>query len=468
MVFSSLLFTGMFLPIVYLVNLFLPLPLSNLFLLAASVFLYAWGEPVYVVLLLGCILINYVLARLIARGSHKKALVTLAVVVNLTVLAVFKYADFLIGNVNALLGTHFPMTGIVMPIGISFFTFQAMSYVIDVYRGTCEVQTSLIKFALYVSFFPQLIAGPIVKYHEIEANLNHRKVELRSSVAGLERFAVGLGKKMLLANVISTMVDKLYALGGASLNAPLAWIASLGYALQIYFDFSGYSDMAIGMGSMFGFTIPENFNRPFISASLKEFWRRWHISLSGWFKNYLYIPLGGSRKGKARTHFNKLLLFFLMGLWHGASWNYVLWAMGFTFFMFLENTGVVPVLKLRDRWRWLGVVWVHFCHTLMVVLFRSENLPDAGALYRAMFTGGWGFTAAQKVCLVDTLTPYMLLTLFIAVIASSTIPERLSTGLVRMGRGGEAARMALTVALLLCCVMALVAQTNNPFIYFRF
>ena len=468
MVFSSLIFTGMFLPIVYLVNLFLPLKLSNLFLLAASVFLYAWGEPIYVLILLGCIAVNYVLARLIARGNHKKLLVTLAVIANLAVLIVFKYADFLIGTVNGVLGTHIPLTHIVMPIGISFFTFQAMSYVIDVYRGTCEVQTSLIKFALYVSFFPQLIAGPIVKYHEIEANLTNRRVELKASADGLRRFAIGLGKKMLLANVISTMVDKLYGMGGASLNAPLAWIASLGYALQIYFDFSGYSDMAIGMGKMFGFTIPENFNRPFISASLKEFWRRWHISLSSWFKDYLYIPMGGSRKGKLRTHFNKLFLFFLMGLWHGASWNFVLWAMGFTFFMFLENTGIVPVLKLRDRWRWLGIIWMHFCHTLMVVLFRSENLPDAGALYRAMFAGGWRFSVAQKVCLVDTLTPYMLLTIAVAVIVCSTIPEKLSAGLDRLGKGGEALRMVMTLMLLGCCVMALVAQTNNPFIYFRF
>ena len=468
MVFSSLIFTGMFLPIVYLVNLVLPLKLSNLFLLAASVFLYAWGEPVYVLLLLGCILINYVLALLIHRGKARKAICAVAVIVNLAVLAVFKYADFLIGTVNGLLGTHIPLTHIVMPIGISFFTFQAMSYVIDVYRGTCEVQTSLIKFALYVSFFPQLIAGPIVKYHEIEANINNRRVELKASADGLRRFAIGLGKKMLLANVISTMVDTLYGMGGASLNAPLAWIASLGYALQIYFDFSGYSDMAIGMGKMFGFTIPENFNRPFISASLKEFWRRWHISLSSWFRDYLYFPMGGSRRGKARTHFNKLFLFFLMGLWHGASWNYVLWAMGFTFFMFLENTGIVPVLNLKQRWRWLGIIWMHFCHTMMVVLFRSENLSDAWALYRAMFTGGFGFTAAQRVCLVDTLTPYMLITVAVAVIVCSTLPEKFSARLDRLGKGGEGLRMAFTLALLVCCVMALVAQTNNPFIYFRF
>ena len=467
MVFSSIIFTGMFLPLVYLGNLALPLRASNLFLLAASLLLYAWGEPVYVLLLLGCIALNYALARLIGRGRGRRALLALAVAANLSALAVFKYADFAVSTVNALLGTSLPLPGIAMPIGISFFTFQALSCVIDVYRGTCRPQRSLVRFALYVSFFPQLIAGPIVKYHDIERCLEQRRVTLVDSSRGLARFAAGLAKKVLIANALATPVDRLYATGGG-LNAPLAWLAALVYALQIYFDFSGYSDMAIGMGRMFGFDIPENFDHPYAAASIREFWRRWHISLSSWFRDYLYIPLGGNRRGAARTHLNRLIVFLLTGLWHGASWNFVLWGLGHGALMTLEGLGVIPVGRLTGRRRWLGVAYTVVSTSCLFVLFRADTLPQAGAMLGAMFAGGLGFDAAQRVCLADALTPCAALTLAVAAVAATPWPACLGARLFAREDRAEAARMLAALALLAACVVALVAQTNNPFIYFRF
>ena len=468
MVFSSIVFVSMFFPAVYLVNLVLPARLSNLFLLAASVFLYAWSEPAHVFLLLGCVAANYLLARLIARGRSRRLLLALAVAVNLAALSLFKYAGFAVETLNSLLGASIPIPKIAMPIGISFFTFQALSYVIDVYRGECDAQRSLIDFGLFISFFPQLIAGPIVKYHEIRQYLRDRRVTLTGSEAGLRRFAVGLGKKLLIANVLSGMVDRLYALGGERLNAPLAWLAAVGYALQIYFDFSGYSDMAIGMGRMFGFVIPENFDHPYASASLREFWRRWHISLSGWFRDYLYIPLGCNRRGALRAHANRLLVFFLTGLWHGASWNFVLWGLGHGALVALESSGVIPVARLKGRARWIGVAYTLVSTVCLFVLFRADTLAEAAAMLRTMVSGA-GFSAAQRVYLADALTPLRILTLAFAVIGATPAPAALARRFAcRLGSAAELARLALTLVLLAACVVTLVAQTNNPFIYFRF
>ena len=468
MVFSSIIFAGAFLPAVFLLNLPLPIGASNLLLLAASLLLYAWGEPVYVLMLLGCIALNYALGRLIARGRHKRALLAAAVAANLGAMGAFKYAGFVAESLNALPGVALPVPEIAMPIGISFFTFQAMSYVIDVYRGECPAQRSLVRFALYVSFFPQLIAGPIVKYHELEGYLERRRVTPEGASAGLRRFAVGLGKKVLVANALSVPVDALYARGGGALNAPLAWLAAVGYALQIYFDFSGYSDMAIGMGGMFGFRIPENFDHPYMAASLREFWRRWHISLSGWFRDYLYIPLGGNRRGAARTHLNRLLVFLLTGLWHGASWSFVLWGLGHGALATLENTGLLPVNRLKGRARWLGAFYTFAAVTCLFVLFRADTLPQAGAMLRAMFAGGLRFDTAQRVCLADALTPHVALTLLAAALAAGPAPAALARHPLPDSPAAEAAQMLLALALLVASMAALVAQTANPFIYFRF
>ena len=468
MVFSSILFVCMFFPAVYLINLLLPRRVSNVFLLAASLFLYAWGEPLYLPLLLGCVAVNYALALWIGRGKYKKLLLALAVLVDLLTLGVFKYAGFAVETVNAVLHTRIAAPGIAMPIGISFFTFQAMSYVIDVYRGTCEVQRSFIDFALYVAFFPQLIAGPIVKYHEIREYLKKRSVTLTASTEGLRRFVAGLGKKVLISNVLAGLADALYGLGGGRLNAPLAWLAAVGYALQIYFDFSGYSDMAIGMGKMFGFAIPENFDHPYVAASLREFWRRWHISLSGWFRDYLYIPLGGNRRGRLRTHLNRLIVFFLTGLWHGASWNFVIWGLGHGALLTLENSGLLPVARLKGKARLLGILYTVFSATCLFVFFRADTLPQAASMLRAMFAGGVAFSAEQLVFLADALTPYAALMLAVGALGATPLPAVAMARFQRLGRGAELIQLALTLLVLAACIGALIAQTNNPFIYFRF
>ena len=467
MVFSSIVFVCLFLPAVYIVNLALPARVSNGFLLAASLFLYAWGEPAYTLLLLGCIAVNYALGRLMARKRFKRLLLTLGVAFNVAVLALFKYSDYAVSTLNALLGTSLPLPGIAMPIGISFFTFQSMSYVVDVYRGACEAQNSLTGFALYVAFFPQLIAGPIVKYHDIEPYLSKRRVTLEDSALGLCRFAAGLGKKVLIANILSDAVDRLYTLGGGALNAPLAWLAACGYALQIYFDFSGYSDMAIGMSRMFGFVIPENFSHPFTATSLRQFWRRWHMSLSNWFREYLYIPLGGNRRGAFRTHLNRLAVFLLTGLWHGASWNFVLWGLGHGVLLTLESCNVIPASRLKGHARLIGVFYTMISAVLLFVLFRADTLRDALAMFRAMFSG-FSFTAAQRVYLADILTNQLLLTLPAAMFGATPAPAALMKRFLALGRGAEAVRFVLTALLLAACVAALIARTNNPFIYFRF
>ena len=430
--------------------------------------MYAWGEPVYILLLICCILLNYFIALSMARLKNRKRLLIIAVVINIAQLALFKYTDFIIGSLNTFFGASIPLPGIAMPIGISFFTFQALSYVIDVYRNDCKPQRSLASFALYISFFPQLIAGPIVKYHEIESYLKDRTIKLTGAVDGMSRFTVGLAKKTLIANVLAGVVDDLYNLGGDALNAPLAWLAAFGYALQIYFDFSGYSDMAIGMSTMFGFRIPDNFRHPYASASIREFWRRWHISLSSWFRDYLYIPLGGNRRGKWRTLLNRLIVFFLTGLWHGASWNFVLWGLGHGALAALESLGLMPADRLKGRWRWAGVVYTFISVSCLFVLFRADSLPEASSMLGAMFSGGLIMSKAQRIILADALTPYAAIILIIAVIASFAAPTKLITRLGQHGRQAEIIHMALTLAVLVLCMVSLIAQTNNPFIYFRF
>ena len=466
MVFSSFVFICIFLPVVYCVNILLPPRASNGFLLAASLFLYAWGEQIYVLLLAGCIVVNYGMVRLIAKGRCRRGLLAFSIAFNLTFLGIFKYADMAVETVNAMTGAALPLPGISMPIGISFFTFQAMSCVVDVYRGRCKVQHSLLDFALYVSFFPQLIAGPIVKYHEIAAYLTERRVTIDESAVGLRRFSYGLAKKVLIANSLAALVDGVYALD-SRWNAPLAWLAAIGYALQIYYDFSGYSDMAIGMGRMFGFVLPENFDLPYASASLRDFWRRWHMSLSGWFRDYLYIPLGGNRKGAVRTQLNRLIVFFLTGLWHGAGWNFVVWGLCHGVLTAFEDLGVIPVAKLKGRARWIGVIYTLAAVTSLFVLFRADTLSQAFSLLRAMFSGGFGFDTAQRICLADFLTPWAAIVLAVSALGASPVPRRISEKLNAL-RSSEALRMGAALLLLCACQIALAAQSSNPFIYFRF
>ena len=314
----------------------------------ASLVFYAYGEPIYVILLVASSAGNYILARLTGECPKiRKLTMTLAVVINLGLLVIFKYSGFLVETFNSVTGAGIPVPHVRMPIGISFFTFQALSYVIDVYRGDASVQKNFGKVLLYISFFPQLIAGPIVKYHDVEAEINNRKQTPEEIGKGIRRFIAGLSKKILIANTMGLVADNLFGAAATGITGPGAWLGAVSYMLQIYFDFSGYSDMALGLGMMFGFHFHENFDYPYISASIREFWRRWHMSLSGWFKEYLYIPLGGNRRGKFRTVVNKMIVFVCTGIWHGASFNFLFWGIYHGFFP--DAGRVYPIYREKGR-----------------------------------------------------------------------------------------------------------------------
>ena len=385
MVFSSAISLFFFVPIVFLLDRRLSnVDAKNTWLLLASLVFYSFGQVYYLPLLLLSVALNYVCGRL-AAGKYAKLGVTLAVIGGIGLLAVFKYADFAIRTVNALCGLHLPLTGIALPIGISFFTFQGLSYVIDVYREPKMVSHSFKKVLLYIAFFPQLIAGPIVKYHDIEQEIDSRRTTPQETALGIRRFICGLSKKLLLSNALGQMADTVFALPAGEIGMLAGWTGAICYTLQIYFDFSGYSDMAIGLGRMFGFHFRENFNYPYTATTIKEFWRRWHISLSGWFRDYLYIPLGGNRKGNARTWLNRFLVFFATGLWHGASWTFVLWGLWHGLFSVLEDCGAIPVDKLKGKRS--GQLYTLLVVVLGFTLFRADTLTQAGAMYAAMFSG---------------------------------------------------------------------------------
>lgn len=476
MVFSSLEFLCVFLPVVLVLYSIVPkLWAKNALLIIASLAFYAYGEPVYVLLMLGSVAVNYILAMLIGSSEQKptlkKLIMVLDIVANLGVLAVFKYADFFIETVNDICKTSIPLPQITLPIGISFFTFQALSYVVDVYRGDCEAQKDPFKLLLYISFFPQLIAGPIIKYHDVCQALSDRKQTFEDTAAGIRRFIYGLGKKVLIANAAGKVADILFTSDMSDINIASAWIAAIAYMLQIYFDFSGYSDMAIGLGRMFGFRFAENFNHPYGSTSIKEFWRRWHISLSTWFKEYLYIPLGGNRKGKARTSINKIIVFFTTGLWHGANWTFVVWGLYHGFFLLLED--YIP--KLKKLPRLLGHIYCVLVVCIGFVIFRADDMGQACAMIAKMFTG-FSFSA-QSVSLVwQVLTPYSIVMIIAGILLAAPIPmvyEKLvNTGKIMKSEKSKAAGSAIAYVMslvLICwCMIRLSGNTYNPFIYFRF
>lgn len=464
MVFSSMVFLCVFLPVVFILHCILPgIRAKNALLIIASLLFYAYGEPVYVLLLIASAFFNYVCAGVISRWrKHKKITLMITIIGNLGVLIIYKYAGFLAGSWNSLSGMSVPVPDIRMPIGISFFTFQAMSYVVDVYREVTDRQKSFWKVLLYISFFPQLIAGPIVKYHDVDMEIQDRTQTLEGVTLGIRRFIAGLSKKVLLANTLGLTADILFAAKDSEVNWALAWIAIISYVLQIYFDFSGYSDMAIGIGWMFGFHFKENFNYPYISGSIKEFWRRWHMSLSGWFREYLYIPLGGNRKGKFRTVVNKMIVFLCTGFWHGASWNFVFWGVYHGCFLLLEE--YVPAIGRKggrlksclQRIYALLVVAVGF------VFFRTETMAQGVFWLKMMFTG-FGKNPAAMSLAVQQLTPLYLVTLLAAIIASVPVKE-----VLKKRRGYEPASYIFSFVGLILCILYLAGGTYNPFIYFRF
>ncbi|MBQ9156192.1 MAG: MBOAT family protein [Eubacterium sp.] len=461
MVFSSLTFLCVFMPLVYLLHLILPdIRAKNGLLIAASLIFYAYGEPVYVLLMIFSVFINYLAALAMSAGRLKKFCLSFIIIVNLGILCVFKYTGFLIGLINNLLKTGIHDPEIALPIGISFFTFQAMSYVIDVYKGKVEVQKNFFKVFLYISFFPQLIAGPIVKYHDIAYAIDHRVLNLDDTVRGLRRFIFGLSKKILIANTMALAADHIFSADRLQIGMPTAWIGAIAYMLQIYYDFSGYSDMAIGLGIMFGFRFKENFDYPYISGTIREFWRRWHISLSSWFKEYVYIPLGGNRKGRARTVLNKMIVFFLTGLWHGANWTFVVWGLYHGTFLLLEE--YIPAIRKIPRA--LGHLYVCIVVCVGFVIFRADSLAQGLFMIKNMFLFQ-PVTASVSSLALQQMTPWFILMSIIAIVGAGCIQSAIEKD--RISRHGYLLN-TVSLILLCLCIIQLSGNSYNPFIYFRF
>lgn len=466
MVFSSTIFLCVYLPLVLLGYYICPKKGRNLFLLIVSLVFYAWGEPKYVFLMIFSILVNYIFGRLMDKHRENKKrlklMLVLSVVIDLGLLSVFKYTDFIITNVNAIFGSSFDLLNIALPIGISFYTFQAMSYTIDVYRNDVRVQKNLIDFGMYITMFPQLIAGPIVRYADVQDQLAERSVTTADFSEGIMRFVVGLGKKVLLANQMGAVWSDIYALGG-DVSALMAWTGAIAYTFQIYFDFSGYSDMAIGLGRMFGFKFPENFRYPYQSVSITDFWRRWHITLSTWFKEYLYIPLGGNRRGLARQALNLLIVWSLTGFWHGAGWNFVMWGLYYFVILFIEK---LFLLKALDK---LPKFFRHVYALLLIiigwVIFASDDvsvlLPYLGSMF-----GANGAVGGMDV--YTLLTKAVLIV--ICCVASTELPKRLflsATGAMNE-KAAFTIKSVMTIALLALSMILLIGDSYNPFLYFRF
>ncbi len=480
MIFSSLLFLFRFLPLMLLAYFAVPKGWRNAVLFLGSLIFYAWGEPVYVVLMLFSTAVDYTHGRIIENakaagreGAARGALIS-SVVINLGLLGVFKYTDFLIGTLNGLTGLAIPAVGLPLPIGISFYTFQTMSYSIDVYRGEAKAQRNIIDFGAYVAMFPQLIAGPIVRYQTVAQELNHRRESPELFSEGISLFLAGLGKKVLLANQIGLLWDSVSAVPAQELAAGTAWLGAAAFGFQIYFDFSGYSDMARGLGMMLGFHFPLNFDYPYISRSITEFWRRWHISLGTWFREYVYIPLGGNRRGLVRQLLNIFIVWTLTGIWHGASWNFLLWGLYFGVLLMLEK---VFLLKRMKRWPaaagWLYTV-VLVC--ISWVIFASVDGAGGAGYLQAMF--GLGGGGEVRMPFADAKTLYLLrnygLLLAACAVGSTPLPGRIYKK-VREWFENEGRQIfwqllwsAAGTILFLLCTAYLVDATYNPFLYFRF
>lgn len=468
MLFSSLVFLWLFLPAVFLVYRILPHKGQNLLLLLASLLFYGWGEPRYLFLMLFSITANWIGGLWIDRCTEKKRRVALIAVltVNLGLLAYFKYYSFAADTLAALFGGQIlPLKQIALPIGISFYTFQAMSYCIDLYRGSIQVQKSWLHLALYISFFPQLIAGPIVQYPVVERQLAERTLDVQGTAYGAKRFIYGLAKKVIIANAMAVRADEIYGLAPGQVSTGLAWLGALFYTLQLYYDFSGYSDMAIGLGRMFGFHFPENFDYPYISSSITELWRRWHMSLSGWFREYLYIPLGGSRKGRKRQVFNLLVVFLATGLWHGASWQFVAWGLWHGVMIVLEKLFLLNWLERCPRW--VARVYTMLNFVLSVVIFRAPGLHAGIGWLRAMLLPAAGSGAYPCMRYLDGRTVLLALVGIALCGPIQTMLPRLKKELFKEEAPGALQAVTLLVLLFLC-VMLLVSGTYNPFIYFRF
>ena len=467
MLFSSMTFIYMFLPLVCTAYLFARKELQNYILLIASIIFYAWGEPSYLAIMILTILVNYIGANYISRShntTHRKWLLALTILVDLSVLFYFKYFNFMAENINALFHADIHFIKVIMPIGISFYTFQALSYVVDVYRKDTPAQRDIYKLALYICLFPQLIAGPIVKYHDVAEQIEKRDVTFEKVSYGIKRFIIGLAKKMLIANTLGAVADKIFTQPVEQFDALTAWIGAIAYSFQLFYDFSGYSDMAIGLGSIFGFKFLENFNYPYISRSITEFWRRWHISLSTWFKEYLYIPLGGNRVAKWRNYLNLFIVFLATGFWHGAAWNFIFWGLWHGMFIIFEKAtgwhkreGIV-----------VGFVQHIYCIFAFVigwVMFRAENMTYAWQYIKNMF----GLIKEHQF--VGKMLYYVDNIELMAFAAAVLCAVPLFSGMLKIPYRYKVCRTLVNVWLIVLfalSTMMIAASTYNPFIYFRF
>ena len=463
MLFSSMVFVFLFLPLTCFAYLCVNTRLKNYVLLIASLIFYAWGEPRYLAIMLLTIIINYWGAVAIASiQKFRKLCLIVTIIVDLSFLIYFKYFNFLIDNLNRIVFVDVPFRDIIMPIGISFYTFQAMSYLIDVYRREVKVQRDILKLALYISLFPQLVAGPIVKYHDVEQQINRRKVDFAKVSLGIKRFIIGLAKKMLLANMMGEVADKIFSQSVEQFNSYIAWVGAIAYSLQLFYDFSGYSDMAIGLGLIFGFRFLENFNYPYISKSITEFWRRWHISLSTWFKEYLYVPLGGNRVSKLRNYFNLFVVFLATGIWHGASWNFVLWGVYFGIIIIIEKLFLGKYLEKAPAF--LSHLYAIFLFTFGWVLFDFTDMGQMCDFIVSLFNGGSvGLISHDALVYVLAYLPVLI----ISIIASTPLVSNLHKKIENRAWCGYADAALVLIALVICTA-SLVSSGYNPFIYFRF
>lgn len=479
MVFSSLIFLLLFFTASILLYYAVPFRLKNAVILLSGILFYAWGEPIYVVVMLLSTMIDYcaglVMNRFEGRKIPRRICLIVSIVMNLGLLGVFKYSGFLAENINLIAGrelidignmnffglSFLPMN--LLPIGISFFTFQSMSYTIDLYLGKIKVQKNPITFAAFVTLYPQIVAGPIVRYDDIAAELNSRRIDLDLIYDGIVRFITGLGKKVLLANGIGQLWETASACAPAELSTLTAWLGIIGYTLQIYFDFSGYSDMAIGLGKMMGFHFPENFNYPYLSKSISEFWRRWHMTLGAWFRSYVYIPLGGNRKGMARTVFNLAVTWLLTGIWHGASWNFILWGVLYGVMIILEKLFLGKLLEKLPAA--IGWFYTMLLVVLGWVLFASANLSSAVGYMGAMFGGSGVLCDNTALYLLLNYGILLVVGIFAATDAWKILVERLSA---RLPSFVGYATPVLKIGILLLCIAYLSDAGYNPFLYFNF
>ncbi|PFI18598.1 MBOAT family O-acyltransferase [Bacillus cereus] len=464
MVFSNLVFLCLFLPAVLLIYYAVRKELRNVVLLFFSLVFYAWGEPIYVFLMLFSIFVNYWFGILLGNSrftnGQRKILLTLAIVMNTAILGYFKYANFLVDNINAIFHTNIILEKIPLPIGISFFTFHAMSYIIDIYKKKVDAQRNIFDLALYFTVFPQLVAGPIVRYNTISHQLHQRTVDAEKFSEGIRRFIIGLGKKVLIANQLGAIADEIFAMNPSDMSVSLAWMGAIAYTLQIYFDFSGYSDMAIGLGKMFGFDFLENFNYPYISKSISEFWRRWHISLGSWFRDYVYIPLGGNRVTTWKVYRNLFIVWGLTGFWHGASWTFMIWGIYYGILIALEKAGFENLLQ--KLWSPLQHIYVMFLVIIGWVFFRADNFSYCFEFLKSMFGFNGPLTDINSYFYIMNYWGVFLLAIITAAPVFPWLQKMLSTK-----------RLAILspvyyLSILVIVLVFLTNATYNPFIYFRF